>query len=226
MKNAVIFDMDGTLFQTDKILEISLVDTFDKLRMKDLWIGLTPIDKYKQIMGVPLPVVWENLLPDHSDEVRIYANDIFHQKLVENIEVGNGGLYPNVIEIFEFLSKKNIPIFIASNGLTEYLNAIIKFYQLNHWLMDVYSIQQIESLDKTELVKNIIETHSIEDGIVVGDRLSDFNAAKENALLAVGCKFDFAQEEELIEADIIIDNLILLKEIIEERYKHNLIANP
>ena len=29
MLQALIFDMDGTLFQTDKILELSLDDTFD-----------------------------------------------------------------------------------------------------------------------------------------------------------------------------------------------------
>ncbi len=31
MLQALIFDMDGTLFQTDKILELSLDDTFDHL---------------------------------------------------------------------------------------------------------------------------------------------------------------------------------------------------
>ena len=30
MLQALIFDMDGTLFQTDKILELSLDDTFDQ----------------------------------------------------------------------------------------------------------------------------------------------------------------------------------------------------
>ena len=33
MLQALIFDMDGTLFQTDKILELSLDDTFDKLKI-------------------------------------------------------------------------------------------------------------------------------------------------------------------------------------------------
>ncbi|RDI45558.1 hypothetical protein DFR59_102186 [Falsibacillus pallidus] len=54
---ALIFDMDGTLFQTDKILEISLDDAFDRLRSLNLWEGATPIDKYRGIMGVPLQKV-------------------------------------------------------------------------------------------------------------------------------------------------------------------------
>lgn len=70
MLQALIFDMDGTLFQTDKILELSLDDTFNHLRSLQLWDVETPIDKYREIMGVPLPKVWEALLPDHSNEVK------------------------------------------------------------------------------------------------------------------------------------------------------------
>ena len=44
--------MDGTLFQTDKILELSLDDTFNHLRSLQLWDTVTPINKYREIMGV------------------------------------------------------------------------------------------------------------------------------------------------------------------------------
>lgn len=59
MVQSFIFDMDGTLFQTDKILEISLEDAFNHLRLQNQWDQETPIDKHREIMGVPLPKVWE-----------------------------------------------------------------------------------------------------------------------------------------------------------------------
>ena len=37
---------------------------------------------------------------------------------------------------------------------------------------------------------------------------------KDNGLLAIGCNFDFAQEDELAHADIVIDDLIELKRIL------------
>lgn len=37
MSQSLIFDMDGTLFQTDKILEISLEDAFKHLRDLNEW---------------------------------------------------------------------------------------------------------------------------------------------------------------------------------------------
>lgn len=51
MLQSLIFDMDGTLFQTEKILELSLDDTFNHLRSLNLWDTVTPIDKYREIMG-------------------------------------------------------------------------------------------------------------------------------------------------------------------------------
>lgn len=38
--------------------------------------------------------------------------------------------------------------------------------------------------------------------------LSDINAAKDNGLVAIGCNFDFARDDELSQADIVIDDLI------------------
>lgn len=66
MLRSVIFDMDGTLFQTDTILEIALEETFAYLRSQNKWDSETPLEKYREIMGVPLPKVWETLLPHYS----------------------------------------------------------------------------------------------------------------------------------------------------------------
>lgn len=214
MIQSFIFDMDGTLFQTDKILEISLEDTFNHLKSRNKWDKETPIDKYREIMGAPLPKVWETLLPNHSIEDREQADAYFLERLIENINSGKGDLYPNVKEVFRFLTENNCSIYIASNGLIAYLDAIVKFYDLDNWVTETCSIQQIESLNKSDLVKTIIDKYGITHGAVVGDRISDINAAKDNGLVAIGCNFDFAQEDEFAQADIVIDDLNELKSIV------------
>lgn len=216
MKRAAIFDMDGTLFQTHKILATSLDDVFEYLRKQNLWIGNTPIDKYNEIMGVPLPVVWETLLPNHSNSIREHSNELFHQRLIENIQNGHGALYPNMIEIFEHLKEKDYLIFIASNGQTEYLHSIASYYQLNNYVTEVFSIQQVESLDKGHLAEMILNKYNLSEGFVVGDRLSDIQSAKKNSLTAIGCRFDFAQESELLHADHIINDLLEIKLIMNK----------
>lgn len=219
MVQSLIFDMDGTLFQTDKILEISLEDTFNQLRSLNKWNKETPIDKYREIMGVPLPKVWEALLPNHSNEERKQTDAYFLGKLIQNIRSGKGALYPNVMEVFSFLKGNHCSIYIASNGLTEYLNAIVTYYHLDNWVTETCSIEQIDSLNKSDLVQSIVKKYSITDAAVVGDRLSDIQAAKDNGLVAIGCNFDFAREDELSQADIVIDDLIELKTIVSQLKK-------
>ncbi|SDM30493.1 HAD hydrolase-like protein [Sediminibacillus halophilus] len=210
----VIFDMDGTLFQTDRILALSLEETFQDLRNRTLWTGETPLEKYRSIMGVPLPEVWRTLLPNHPEPIREQTDAFFLSQLIRNIKNGKGALYPDVGEVFHQLVEKGCSIYIASNGLKEYLNAIIEFYQLDRWVTETYSIQQIDSLNKGDLVKQIVDKYRIEDGAVVGDRLSDIRAAKQNGLVSIGCNFDFAREEELAQADTVIDGLAELTTII------------
>lgn len=214
MKPALIFDMDGTLFQTDTILELSLDDTFARLTAFGLWDSATPIELYCDIMGVPLPNVWETLLPGHSLQIREDANGFFLERLIFNIVNGMGALYPDVEKIFVHLKSEGYPIFIASNGLTEYLAAIVEFYNLDRWVTETFSIQQTSSLDKRDLVAEIVKKYSIESGAVIGDRLSDINAARFNNLLAVGCRFDFSQETELAQADYVIEDLAELKTLL------------
>ncbi|MDQ0351372.1 adenosylhomocysteine nucleosidase [Alkalibacillus filiformis] len=203
----MIFDMDGTLFQTDKILELALDDTFNDLRLRGLWEGDTPIEQYRSIMGVPLPKVWETLLPNQPESIRLEVDQMFLEKLLVNIRAGNGALYPNVIETLSRLKEQGYSIFIASNGLVDYLNTIVEFYELDRFVTEVFSIEQINSLDKADLVREIVSKFNIQSGVVVGDRLSDIKAAKANGLYSVGCRFDFAQEEELAQADVVIDDI-------------------
>lgn len=204
MTTAIIFDMDGTLFQTDLILEPALEATFNKLRQKNLWHEDTPIDKYREIMGVPLPVVWETLCPEHTVEVRNHSNLIFHKELIHQIKLGKGALYEGVEDTLAFLSQK-YPLYIASNGQTPYLQAIVEKYQLHRFINNVYSIDLIPFGNKSELVQFVKNENEIEHGYVVGDRSSDIKAALDNDLTSIGVRFDFAQEEELKQANYVIN---------------------
>lgn len=215
MLQSIIFDMDGTLFQTDNILELSLQETFDYLRNANLWEQETPIELYREIMGVPLPVVWEKLLPEHSHEIRQQSNDLFHEKLIANINTGNGALYPYTKEIFTYLKDNNCEIYIASNGQKRYLETIVNYYHLDNWVTETFSIEQIQSQNKSDLVRVILNKYNIKNGAVIGDRLSDIKAAQDNGFVSVGCNFDFAQSTELSQADFVINNLIDIKNVLE-----------
>ena len=214
MMKAIFFDMDGTLFQTTSILETALDVTFDALRADGSWQGATPIDTYFNIMGVPLPVVWQKLCPDFTEPQRIAANENFHQQLILAIQQQHGELYEGAKELLQQLAK-HYPLFVTSNGEVEYLKAIVQAFDIEQYFTQVYSIQQIDSLNKSELVALAKQQHGVTEGFVVGDRLSDIQAAKDNGLIAIGVNFDFAQQQELQQADYVVQQLGEIPRIVD-----------
>ena len=204
MNSAVIFDMDGTLFQTNLILEPALEATFEQLRKTGQWEGVTPIEKYREIMGVPLPVVWETLCPEHTPQTREQSNQFFQLALIEQIKLGNGALYEEVEDTLMKLADRH-PLFVASNGQKGYLQAIAHTYKLTKWIKGIYSIDLIASGNKSELVSTVLKENNINSGFVVGDRSSDIQAALDNHLISIGVRFDFSQETELEKADYIVN---------------------
>ncbi|MBM7700624.1 HAD hydrolase-like protein [Kurthia huakuii] len=213
MKHAIFFDMDGTLFQTNTILAPALEATFTHLRSEGLWKGDTPLQLYRDIMGVPLPVVWEKLCPMHSLETREASNTFFQQALINEIQRGTGTLYDGVEEALVLLSKK-WPLYIASNGQTSYLNAIVDHFALDRFIEKVYSIDCVRSGNKSELIAIALKEQRITSGFVVGDRASDINAASDNGLISIGVRFDFAQEHELEKAHYIVSHFDKIMSII------------
>ncbi|MCR8850293.1 HAD hydrolase-like protein [Rossellomorea sp. SC111] len=216
MKAAMIFDMDGTLFQTNRILEASLHDTFQLLRDEEMWEGDTPLETYREIMGVPLSKVWKTLLPLHPFHIHERVNEVFQDKLIQNILGGMGALYPHTEDLLAYLCKRGFPIFVASNGYPRYLQTIVEYYALDRWILSCYSIEEIDSEEKGELIRKVKEDHYLSHGIVIGDRGSDFKGAKENEFLSIGCAFDFSQENELQDADIVVGDLIEIRDYLEK----------
>lgn len=214
---AVIFDMDGTLFQTNTILGSSLEKTFEILRIEGNWQGEAPLATYQKIMGVPLQIVWETLLPNQSGSIRNQANQLFLEFLNQEIKEGKGQLYPEVIETLSSFKQQGIPIFIASNGLEKYLEEICAYFHLHDYITDVYSVERSKIGSKPDLVNMLLSDYNIEEAILIGDRNSDIEAAKENGLVAVGCVFGFAAVDELAEADFLISDFRELQVFVSKR---------
>lgn len=204
MTEAIFFDMDGTLFQTYLILASALEDVFHILRSEGLWDGETPIETYRAIMGAPLSVVWETLCPMQSVAQHEKNNALFQQILIDHITAGRGALYEGVLETLETLHTA-YPLYIVSNGQAAYLDAIVMHYGLQRYVNGVYSIDRLPNGNKSDLVALAMAEADVTAGFVVGDRLSDIRAAKDNQLTSIGVRFDFSAAHELAQADEVID---------------------
>lgn len=202
---AVFFDMDGTLLQTEKLAIPAFLRTFDDLRNQQLWNGRTPTEsELTNVLGMTLEDLWKTLLPDASDDVKHVADRLMLKHELDLLKEGVTDLYPGVRQVLMELKSKGISLFVASNGLEKYIDAVCEHFELKRIFTDLYSAGRFQTKSKNDLVNQLINDYGIEQAVMVGDRHSDVEAGKSNRLLTIGCDFGFAKPGELEQADHII----------------------
>lgn len=216
---AALFDMDGTILKTETIVESAFEVTFETLRHAGKWVGETPLDHYRSILGVTLEQVWIQVMPNASDEVRREADQLLLLYLIEELKNGHGELYEGVKETLTELSEMGIPLFVASNGLEPYIDTIVEAEGLHSVFQDLYSAGRFGTKSKTELVSKLLNDYGIQSGVFIGDRKGDIVAGNQNGLTTIGCQFGFAHPNELKDADHVVTEFSMVREIIKRAYE-------
>jgi phosphoglycolate phosphatase len=204
--DAMIFDLDGTLFQTETVLIPAYNRLYDQLRAEKLYEGETP-DKSLILgsLGMLLTDVWKRVMPNASLAARERANDLLLQYQLQELANKAGELYPGVLETLTTLHQRGIRLFVASNGLEGYVKGVIAAKGLDYLFEGLYSAGEFQTQSKVDLVRILLKEYDLQSAWMVGDRSSDVEAGKGNQLFVVGCSYaDFGSSKELDEADIVI----------------------
>jgi len=215
LPEAAIFDMDGTLFQTETLLENVHYRLFDQLKAEGLYAVTPPFEKVLSCLGMLLSDIWRNLMPDASMETRARADELMLEMELTSIAEGQGVLYPGVKETLERLKARGVKLFVASNGLQPYVEEIVKHRGLAELFDGLYTAGGRQTASKADLVAMLLREHGVSDAWMVGDRSSDVHAGKSNGLYVVGCRYAaFGDEAELDGSDVIITSFDQLLDLL------------
>lgn len=204
---AIIFDMDGTLFRTETLLLPSYRRMFERLREEGLHKGGTPSpDIILGALGMLLKDIWARVMPEASESARARADELLLEEQLNGMKLGTGELYPGVKETLAQLHAWGFRLFVASNGLEGYVKGVAEAYGISQWFEGLYSAGEYETASKVELVRLLLARHNVQTAWMVGDRSSDVEAGKMNGLSVVGCRYaEFGVSEgELDGSDMII----------------------
>lgn len=81
---AIVFDMDGTLFQTESLLLPAYHKMFDILREEGLHSGPTPPEeRILGSLGMLLADIWKNVMPEADEAVHRRADELLLQLEIE-----------------------------------------------------------------------------------------------------------------------------------------------
>jgi phosphoglycolate phosphatase len=214
---AMIFDMDGTLFRTETVILSAYHATFDQMRREGVYVGETPPEeRMLGSLGMLLEDIWKRVLPDASRQVRERADELFIRYEMEEIRAGRGEFYPEVVPTLRKLRERGIRLFVASNGLEAYVKGVVKYNGLEEEFEGLYSAGEYQTRSKVDLVRILLDKHRIDSAWMVGDRSSDVEAGRENGLFTVGCAYaGFGDDAEIRDADAIIASFGELLELLK-----------
>jgi len=216
---AILFDMDGTLLQTEKLSTPAFQRTFEQLREQGMWEGPTPDEKALiNVLGMTIEQLWIKLLPGADEATKKAADAFLLENEIKLIKERITDLYPGVRETLQRLYEEGYALFIASNGQEEYIDAICEEYELKPLFTDLYSAGRFQTSTKKDLVAMLLRDYDVKQAVMVGDRHSDIEAGLANGLFTIGCDFGFAKPGELEGANVVIHHF---SEVVSYLPSHN-----
>ena len=191
MRNAVIFDFDGTLVDSEK----SIYECFQRTTKK---IAPNRINHAKNILiGPPLRDTASEILGiDNQDKLEQFVK-IF-VKLHDDQVTQDTKPYPGVSDLLSEFASKKIPMAIASNKRQSPITNLIKHFKWSNYFHSLQCIDnQSKIRNKREMIKDILKKNDLFKGCYfVGDTVNDGLSANINNLKFIKANFGYGKNQD------------------------------
>ena len=207
MKKAIIFDLDGTLWDVLESTHKSLQEVTPKYNVEEV-----TIEQVIKAFGTNKEETAKIYFPNLPIEEGMKLVD---ENTLNNINLLNesgGILYPNVKETLKILNQY-FSLYIVSNcGLDEYITSFLKPNELTEYFEDTIAASKL-GIPKYEAILKIINDHNVDKAIYVGDTLKDQEASNKANIPFIFASYGFG---EAINPKYTINNFKELLNLIKE----------
>lgn len=210
----IIFDYDGTLYNSIKIYAPAFRKAYEYLVSQDLaenrvWTE----EEISKWLGYSSKDMWNMFMPNLSSKEKNICSNIIGSSMIQYIKEGKAELYKGAIDVLNELKCKGFNLIFLSNCKAEYMNNHIQYFNLDRYFNDFYCTEQFDFIPKHEIFRFIKEKHK-GDYIIVGDRELDIEIGKIHNLYSIGCLYGYGSKEELISANSLVNNIEEIRYII------------
>ncbi len=213
---AIIFDMDGTLFNSFSVSYDAIREGYE-LFWKEIGVdGPTPSwQEVKRLIGLPTHEFYPAALPEeHRDKWGIlsrYVGRAERRRLAE----GEGRTFDGVHEALAELQERGFVLGCLSNASRRYFDAVMDECNLRKYFRKLRHIGEFYNIQKSDVLRE----WSAEFGgsghlLYVGDRRGDIEAAHDAGVRAVGVTWGYGVPEELAGAEAVIDSMTELPDLV------------
>ncbi|GMW00004.1 MAG: hypothetical protein AMXMBFR84_11420 [Candidatus Hydrogenedentota bacterium] len=185
----LIFDVDGTLFQADRVTIPAVQETFAAhgLPVPDAKIIATffgaHVEDYHAWLVQQCPLGMLDVIVEQTDKREL--------ELIAEA----GALYPGAIDTLRLLKESGCTIATSSNAPQDYFDEVLDHHGLRE-LVDIPMCRADRFKDKIEMTGYLLAQCETRPAVVIGDRVDDVRAASAHGIYSVAALYGFGNERE------------------------------
>ncbi len=206
MKQGIIFDMDGTLWDSAENvakswnLAIKIYGTEKKLSPEEIltlqdaetsageaW-ELTASDIHR-VMGKTMDAIADLLFAKLSREDRMELLELCCRMENDYLREHGGTLYPKLEETLQKL-KERYPLYIVSNCQSGYIEAFLDYYQFWDYFEDMECYGN-NLLQKGDNIRLVADRNHLDAAVYVGDIQGDYDASQKAGVDFIHAAYGF-----------------------------------
>ena len=209
MKKGIIFDVDGTLWDSAKPVAESWTLMLER-RYPELARIITSDDMYRN-MGKTIDAIGADLFPGLAPDKRDEVMDACMRYENEYLADHPGVTYPNMKETLAALSRE-YGLYIVSNCQEGYIEALMAACGIASYISDTECFGAT-GRPKGDNIRLVMERNGLEKCLYVGDTAMDQEAAGKAGIPFVFASYGFGQASG---ADAVIGSLVELPQAVKE----------
>lgn len=209
-KKIILFDLDGTITQSEEGILNSIIYTLKK------YGKAVPEKQFlKQFIGPPLHESFMKLLQVNEAE-GYRAVDVYREYYAEK-GIFENEMYEGIAELLNQLVSSGKRVGLATSKPQKYAEQILAFFKIEHFFDSVTGA----FMDGTRTNKKEIISHALSlypentksDFVMIGDRRHDIIGANFHDIESIGVIYGYGSAEELSEAKatVLAQSVIELK---------------
>lgn len=212
MKQGIIFDMDGTLWDSADNVAKSWELALRQCGYPD--VSVTENDMYR-VMGKTMDAIAEILFPFAEGEERERLLAVCCDVENEYLREHGGMLYPELRDTLERL-KNRYHLYVVSNCQAGYIEAFLDYYDF-HDLFEDHACFGDNGLPKSDNIELICKRNNLEQAVYVGDIQGDYDSTTKAGLPFIHAAYGFGTiREETAKISCLKDLLKVVPEVLAQ----------
>ena len=215
-KKLLIFDVDGTIWDSEKDVFLSFNHTLNTLAGFEI-----TKEEFQELAGKPLGAMFEKVLPEDKKALSREYEKAYKKYYIDEEHFADATvLFPDVKKLIDKFKNDGYYMAVASSKPKRILDKMVAAFELEGFNY-VLGTEESDFKHKPDpqIVNYIMDKLNVEkdDTVIIGDSKSDILTGKNAGIDTIAVTYGYDKKENLVNAEptCIIDEFGKLENIIE-----------